>query len=111
MSSKCAPEAMLTELEELCNRVLTHKPWRKFIQLVFKDEDIRPRLLSAPAAKAVHHAYVGGLLEHTLSVTQFCQHIADHYPEIDRQILTVAGVVHDLGKVWELSVALPMLYG
>jgi 3'-5' exoribonuclease len=96
-------QEMLEELEQLCNREFTHSAWKKFVLAVLRHEDIRPRLLTAPAAKSVHHAYVGGLLEHTLSVAALALRLADHYPELDRQILLAAAVCHDLGKIWELS--------
>ena len=94
---------MLEDLEQLCRQELTHTAWKKFVQAVLQHTDIRPRLLTAPAAKNVHHAYVGGLLEHTLSVAGLALRMADHYPELDRQILFAAAVCHDLGKIWELT--------
>lgn len=96
-------EEMLLELEALCTEVFTHKPWRKFALSVLRDEAIRPRLLLCPAAKAMHHAFVGGLVEHMLSVTQLCQKLADHYPKLDRQVLTAGAMFHDIGKIWELT--------
>jgi 3'-5' exoribonuclease len=59
--------------------------------------------LTAPAAKALHHAYAGGLLEHTLAVTRLCLALADLYPRLDRQILFMGAVCHDMGKIWEIS--------
>ena len=104
MPSSSRPSAeMLEELESLCRREFTHKPWRSFILAVLGDPDIRPRLLRAPAAKGVHHAWAGGLLEHTLSVASLCMALADHYPDLDRQTLLAGAVCHDLGKIWELS--------
>ena len=97
------PQEMLDDLEQLCRRELVHTAWKKFVLAVLLDTDIRHRLLTAPAAKSVHHAYVGGLLEHTLSVAGLALRLADHYPELDRQILLAAAVCHDLGKIWELT--------
>ena len=56
-----------------------------------------------PAAKSVHHAWVGGLLEHTLSVATLCLRFCDHYPDLDRQTLLAGAICHDLGKIWEFS--------
>lgn len=98
-----APQTMLDEMEALCRRELTHEPWQTFMLGVLNDPDVRPRLLTAPAAKAVHHAWVGGLLEHTLSVATLCLRFCDQYPELDRQTLFVGALCHDLGKLWELS--------
>ncbi|MCL2123907.1 MAG: HD domain-containing protein [Desulfovibrionaceae bacterium] len=94
---------MLEELEQICGRELAHMPWKKFVLAVLRHPDIRPLLLTAPAAKSVHHAYVGGLLEHMLSVAGLALRLADHYPELDRQVLLAAAVCHDLGKIWELT--------
>ena len=56
------------------------------------------------AAKSVHHGFVGGLLEHTLSVTDTCAYLAAHYPELNRDLLVCAAMFHDVGKIRELSV-------
>jgi 3'-5' exoribonuclease len=102
-ASKRNPDEMLRELTELARETLTHAPWRNLILALLTDEDIAPALRVAPAAKALHHAYAGGLLEHTLSVARLCLRIADHYPGLDRQALFAGAVCHDLGKLRELS--------
>lgn len=102
-ASERSPEDMLAELLDLAKKTLVHKPWRKLITSLLTDEDVAPRLRLAPAAKAMHHAYAGGLLEHTLSVARLCLLLADHYPELDRQALLAGAVCHDLGKMWELT--------
>ena len=102
-SSSRPPQEMLDELEALCRKEFTYKPWRKFILSVLEDEAIRVPLLTAPAAKSVHHAWVGGLLEHTLSVATLCLRFCDHYPDLDRQTLLAGAICHDLGKIWEFS--------
>ena len=93
---------MLADIETLCDQVLTHRPWRKFLRSVLNDKRIRPLLLQAPAARSVHHAYAGGLLEHMLSVAGMCMLMADHYPELDRQTLLAAALLHDIGKIDEM---------
>lgn len=55
------------------------------------------------AAKTVHHGFVGGLLEHTLSVVKLCAYYADYYPELNRDLLLTAAIFHDIGKTQELS--------
>ena len=62
---------------------------------------------TAPAAKRMHHAYLGGLLEHTLSVTGLAVRIADHYPGLDRDMLVTGALLHDLAKITEFSFAAP----
>ncbi len=56
-----------------------------------------------PAAKAMHHAYLGGLLEHTVSMAELAILVAGHYAELDRDLLLVGVLFHDLGKVYELG--------
>ena len=55
------------------------------------------------AAKSVHHGFMGGLLEHTVSVTRLCEYIAKNYPVVNRDLLLTAAMFHDVGKVKELS--------
>ncbi len=104
------PAQMLAEAEALCRAEFTHKPWRTFALAVLGDEAIRARLLTAPAAKSVHHAYVGGLLEHMLSVAGLCLRMADHYPELDRQTLLAAALFHDIGKLEVMNIGLTSEY-
>jgi 3'-5' exoribonuclease len=70
----------------------------------------RPRFASAPAAKAAHHAYVGGLLEHTVSVGQLSLHLSGHYPHLNRDLLLAGALLHDIGKVEELTLGPPLDY-
>lgn len=103
LSSPRPSAEMLEDIERLCDSVLTYKPWKKFMRSVLSDKRIRPLLLKAPAAKSVHHAYAGGLLEHMLSVARLCMRMADHYQELDRQILLAAALLHDIGKIDEMG--------
>lgn len=67
------------------------------------DQEFIKKFKSHSAAKAVHHGFIGGLLEHTLSVTKVCAAFADNYPLLNRDLLLSAAVFHDIGKVKELS--------
>ena len=67
------------------------------------DEDFAARLRRSPAAKSVHHAYAGGLLEHTVAVMKLAHRLADQYPQVDRDLLVAGAFLHDLGKVRELT--------
>ncbi|SME94612.1 3'-5' exoribonuclease YhaM family protein [Desulfovibrio gilichinskyi] len=102
-SSHQKPEEMMQELEYMVAEHMVHPPWKKFCRKVLNDDEIHKRLLCATGAKTVHHAYVGGLLEHTLSVAKLCMSICDNYPHIDRQVVLAAAIFHDLGKAWELT--------
>jgi 3'-5' exoribonuclease len=57
----------------------------------------------APAAKKMHHAYLGGLVEHTLSMALLADKVAGHYSGVDRDLLIVGAIFHDIGKVRELT--------
>ena len=71
------------------------------------NESFIKRFKFSSAAKSVHHGFVGGLLEHTLSVTKLCQYYTQAYPILNRDLLITAAIFHDIGKTQELS-AFPM---
>ena len=102
-TSETPPQDLLEAIEDLVTEHMDHKPWKTFCRKVLRDDSIRPRLLAATGAKSVHHAYVGGLLEHTLTVCRLCMDFCDHYPDLDRQTLLAAAIFHDLGKAWEYT--------
>jgi len=68
-------------------------------------DEIAEKILDAPAAKGFHHAYIGGLLEHILSMAKIADGLAGHYPGVDRDLLVAAVLLHDLGKLEELRSA------
>lgn len=70
----------------------------------FKNTEFAKRFRFHSAAKSVHHGYVGGLLEHSLSVTQMCDFYCRQYPILNRDLLLTAAMCHDIGKLEELSV-------
>jgi 3'-5' exoribonuclease len=70
---------------------------------VLAEPDIASRMRRAPAAKAMHHAYMGGLLEHVVSLCGLCRAMADHYKNLDIDLLLTAAILHDVGKLDELS--------
>lgn len=72
--------------------------------LFLEDAGFAKRFKFHSAAKSVHHGFVGGLLEHTLSVTRLCAFFADTYPILNRDLLLTAAIFHDIGKMEELSV-------
>ena len=76
---------------------------RALLNLLFDDAEIARRFRQAPAAKTIHHAFLGGLLEHTLSLAKLCVSTAAHYPFIDGDLMIGAAVLHDIGKIHELS--------
>src|SRR5579872_2709603 len=75
---------------------------RALVNAVLDDPEIAQRYRKAPAAKQIHHAWLGGLLEHVLSLCQLCRYAAAHY-HVDLDLLLAGAVLHDLGKIYELS--------
>jgi len=69
----------------------------------FHDEEITTLFKKAPAAKGFHHVYIGGLLEHTLSVVRLLDQVTQHYQGINRDLLITGGILHDIGKIYEYS--------
>lgn len=90
---------------ELFNLVKTLKndSIRNLILNVITDPEIKPKLLTAPAAKSIHHAWIGGLLEHILSISKIMDFMASHYANLNRDLLIFGAIFHDIGKLWELS--------
>ena len=78
---------------------------RKLLLKFFKRSKYWSLFQNAPAAKGVHHAYIGGLLEHSLSVAQLADHMAGHYLGVNRSLLLAGALLHDIGKITELSYA------
>lgn len=96
------PEDLYAELLNLV-RTMENESLRRLTLDVLEDPEIRPRLLRAPAAKSIHHAWIGGLLEHILSIARTMTFIAGNYPFLNRDLLYFGAVFHDIGKIWELS--------
>ncbi|HLW43573.1 MAG TPA: OB-fold nucleic acid binding domain-containing protein [Candidatus Acidoferrales bacterium] len=79
-------------------------PWlRKLLDSFVDDPECAAKLKRAPAAMTMHHAYLGGLLEHVVSLCGLAKHITQHYPEVDADLLLTGIVLHDIGKTQELS--------
>lgn len=97
------------DVEQLAARLREHVAsvqdvWlRRLLASVVDDPEILPRLKCAPAAKTMHHAYLGGLLEHIVSLCELCRAITPHYPEVDADVVLAGAVLHDIGKIHELS--------
>jgi 3'-5' exoribonuclease len=72
------------------------------IQSFLADRQFFSLFRKAPAAKSFHHGYIGGLLEHTLSVCQMAVAVCAHYPQLDRDLLLAGAFLHDIGKIGEM---------
>ena len=95
------PEKMLARLAALAESI-GRGPLRELCAGLLSDTAFTGRFIHAPAAKSMHHAYVGGLLEHTLSVALMAEKVALHYG-LDRDFLIAGALFHDLGKIEEFS--------
>ena len=93
---------MEAELQQLLGSL--DDPWvEKLLRAFFDDPVFFKRYRQAPAAKAMHHVYLGGLLEHSLAVAALATDIAARYPQANRNLLIAGALLHDVGKVTELS--------
>jgi 3'-5' exoribonuclease len=95
-------EELLAELRTLVTRVRDPR-LRAVARAVFGAPGFIERFATCPAAVGRHHAHVGGLLEHTVSVASLCVGLAGAYPEADADLLLAAALLHDVGKTQELS--------
>jgi len=79
---------------------------QRLLEHIFSDSpeaETARRFRQAPGGKSMHHDYIGGLLEHTVSVAEICRHLSAHYEGVDGDLLTAGALLHDIGKVEELS--------
>lgn len=96
------------DVEELFGRLRQaiagmKNPWlKRLLTTVVDDPAIAPKLKRAPAAMTMHHAYLGGLLEHVVSLIGLAADVSAHYPQLDADLLLAGVVLHDIGKLDEL---------
>lgn len=105
--SKRDPEEMWRELQRAIESV-RDPDIARLLRALFDDPDVAARFRRAPAAKSIHHAWVGGLLEHNLSVYKIIDGLCAHYARespglLDRDLCVAGGLLHDFGKIYELS--------
>jgi 3'-5' exoribonuclease len=96
------PEAMAEELMTVL-RGLKNPHLRALTEAFFADDAFMDLFKRAPAGKSIHHAYLGGLLEHTLSLLKLILKVVENYRGIDVDLLLVGGFLHDMGKIYEFS--------
>ena len=73
------------------------------LRLIFMGPGFKEEFLNCSAAKTIHHSFIGGLMEHTLSVVKLCDFYCSIYPSLNRDLLITAAACHDIGKMKELS--------
>ena len=94
--------ALYSELFQMV-QAIEIQPLKQLMLDCLQDEEIKLRLLKAPAAKSIHHAHRGGLLEHIVSICKVMQFMASHYSYLNKDLLIFGAIFHDLGKIWELD--------
>jgi len=101
-ASKRDADEMWAELRGIVDGV--RNPHLKgLLDAILADEDVSRRFRRAPAAKSIHHAFLGGLIEHVLSLCGLARFAAPHYPIVDYELLITGVVLHDIGKIYELN--------
>jgi 3'-5' exoribonuclease len=100
--SRRDPEEMYATLLDRLRR-MPEGPLRMLLLTIMEDPSIAEKYKRAPAAMSYHHAFLGGLLEHVLSLVQLGDQVCDHYEFLRRDLLLAGLVLHDLGKIEELS--------
>jgi 3'-5' exoribonuclease len=96
-------EEMLAELQAVLQDV-SDPLLRRLMDAFFADESFLARYADAPAARSVHHNYLGGLLEHSLEVAVLCRHFAAMHPGLDLSLLLCGALLHDMGKIEEYDI-------
>lgn len=96
------PDEMWSELRAIVSE-LDNLHVRQLLDAFLDDPEIATRYRVAPAAKSIHHAFRGGLLEHVLSLCALAKVTAAHYPSVDSNLLLAGCVLHDIGKIHELT--------
>jgi len=95
-------EELVTEFKAIVGSV-SDPGLRKVLGAVFGQRSFFERFVRCPGAQTHHHAYLGGLLEHTVAVASLCRSLGEQYPHAERDLLVTAALLHDIGKVDELS--------
>jgi 3'-5' exoribonuclease len=95
-------EGMFDRLSKITDSIKTEY-LKRLVEAFWKDEAFVRKFKTAPAAKKMHHAYIGGLLEHTLSMVSLADKIAGHYSGVDRDLLIAGAIFHDIGKIDEFE--------
>ena len=102
-TSKKDINEMFNELLKLIDSI-ENEYLKKLLNMFFReDEEFAAAFKKSSAAKTVHHGFIGGLLEHTLSVTKLCDYYCKAYPILKRDLLLTAAMFHDIGKTKEIS--------
>lgn len=101
-ASKRSVDDMRMELKQIISEL--DEPWQTLTTHILLREPFLTNFATAPAARAMHHAYIGGLLEHTLSMAAVARFLASHYPFVNQNLLLTGTLLHDSGKTEEYRI-------
>ncbi len=96
-------DKMFEKLEKTIDQI-KNRHLKKLLKTTFEKPRFAEKFKKAPGAKVVHHAYLGGLMEHTMELVDFAKSIFPHYPDVDQDLVISAILLHDIGKVEENKV-------
>lgn len=102
-ASSRSPVEMSLELQAVAESVADVN-LKQLMNAFLQDAEFMNAFQRAPAARTLHHNYIGGLMEHVLELTLLCRDIARHFPGVDQDLLVVGAFLHDIGKVRELGI-------
>lgn len=97
------------DIDILVNRLnaliddISNSSLKSLLKLIFDNEKLFTKYTTNSAAKSVHHAYIGGLLEHSVTVAEVCKNMSILYPVVNKDLVVTAALLHDIGKLKELS--------
>lgn len=100
-SSQRSSDEMIAELQQFIGDL--GEPWQQLVSSILLDDTFLHQFASAPAARSMHHAFIGGLLEHSLSMAKIAQFLAQHYPYVNSDLLLAGALLHDMGKTNEYT--------
>lgn len=102
MKSHFSAEDMFAEVYAFTKEIQSEHI-QQLVLSVLDDPEIKHMLYRAPAAKSIHHAWFGGLLEHIVSILKIMKPLAEHYSFMNKDLLYFGAIFHDIGKLWELE--------
>lgn len=97
-------EKLWSDFVEICSTIKDPYLKQLFTLIFIEDEDIQEKFKNYPAAKSLHHAYKGGLLEHSLNIVKLSKYMCDFYEiNLNKDLMLIASALHDIGKIYELN--------
>lgn len=101
--SKYDKDVMVKEFDDIIASI-KNVHYKKLLEMVFiEDKDFRDRFMKHQGGKSVHHSFVHGLLEHSLSVAKLVKKVVDNYTDLNKDLTITGALLHDIGKVYETS--------